>query len=69
MTTISPTQARSNLTFWLRKAAAGEDIGILFRDKVIAIRPISVEAWDKIISKKQEPSGYRKKQKQKSSAS
>jgi antitoxin (DNA-binding transcriptional repressor) of toxin-antitoxin stability system len=69
MTTISPTQARSNLTFWLRKAAAGEDIGILFRDKVIAIRPISVEAWDKVISKKQETSSHRTKQKQKTSAS
>jgi len=29
------------LTFWLRKAATEKGIGILFRDKVIAIRPIS----------------------------
>jgi hypothetical protein len=44
MTTLSPTKARSNLTAWLKKAAAGEDIGILFGDKVIALRPVEVES-------------------------
>ena len=46
MTTLSPTKARSNLTAWLKKAAAGEDIGILFGDKVIALRPVRVESTD-----------------------
>jgi antitoxin (DNA-binding transcriptional repressor) of toxin-antitoxin stability system len=46
MTTLSPTKARSNLTAWLKKAAAGEDIGILFGDKVIALRPVEVESTD-----------------------
>ena len=46
MTTLSPTQARSNLTGWLRKAAAGEEIGILFGDKVISLRPVQVEPAD-----------------------
>jgi hypothetical protein len=46
MTTLSPTKARSNLTAWLKKAAAGEDIGILFGDQVIALRPVEVEATD-----------------------
>ena len=46
MTTLSPTKARSNLTAWLKKAAAGEDIGILFGDKVIALRPVEVESAD-----------------------
>ncbi len=46
MTTLSPTQARSNLTGWLKKAAAGEDIGILYGDKVIALRTVKVEATD-----------------------
>jgi antitoxin (DNA-binding transcriptional repressor) of toxin-antitoxin stability system len=46
MTTLSPTQARRNLTSWLKKAAAGEDIGILYGDKVFAIRPVKVEAND-----------------------
>ena len=44
MTTLSPTQARSNLTGWLKKAAAGEDIGILYGDKVIALRAVKVES-------------------------
>jgi len=46
MTTLSPTQARSNLTAWLKKAASGEDIGILFGDQVIALRPVEVESTD-----------------------
>ena len=46
MTTLSPTKARSNLTAWLKKAAAGEDIGILFGDKVIALRPVEIESTD-----------------------
>jgi hypothetical protein len=46
MTTLSPTKARSNLTAWLKKAAAGEDIGILFGDQIIALRPVEVESTD-----------------------
>lgn len=46
MTTLSPTQARSNLTEWLKKAAQGEDVGILFGSHVIALRPVHVESTD-----------------------
>ena len=46
MTTLSPTQARSNLTAWLKKAAQGEDVGILFGHHVIALRPVEVESTD-----------------------
>jgi antitoxin (DNA-binding transcriptional repressor) of toxin-antitoxin stability system len=46
MTTLSPTKARSNLTQWLQRAAQGEDIGILYGDRVIALRPVEVEATD-----------------------
>lgn len=46
MTTLSPTKARANLTHWLKKASAGEDIGILCGDKVIALRPVRVFAED-----------------------
>jgi antitoxin (DNA-binding transcriptional repressor) of toxin-antitoxin stability system len=46
MTTLSPTQARVNLTSLLKRAANGEDIGILHGDKVIALRPVSVHADD-----------------------
>ncbi len=46
MQTLSPTKARSNLTFWLKAAAAGEDVGILYGDQIIALRPVTVESTD-----------------------
>ncbi len=46
MQTLSPTKARSNLTFWLKAAASGEDVGILYGDQIIALRPVSVESTD-----------------------
>jgi antitoxin (DNA-binding transcriptional repressor) of toxin-antitoxin stability system len=46
MTTLSPTQARVNLTSLLKRAAKGEDIGILHGDQVIALRPITVHSDD-----------------------
>ncbi len=46
MTTLSPTQARVNLSSLLKRAAKGEEIGILHGDKIIALRPVSVHAQD-----------------------
>jgi antitoxin (DNA-binding transcriptional repressor) of toxin-antitoxin stability system len=46
MTTLSPTQARSNLSSLLKRAAKGEDIGILHGDQVIALRPVTVHSDD-----------------------
>jgi antitoxin (DNA-binding transcriptional repressor) of toxin-antitoxin stability system len=46
MTTLSPTKARANLTHWLKRASAGEDVGILCGDKVIALRPVQVFSAD-----------------------
>ena len=46
MTTLSPTQARVNLTSLLKRAAKGEDIGILHGDRVIALRPVKIYADD-----------------------
>jgi antitoxin (DNA-binding transcriptional repressor) of toxin-antitoxin stability system len=53
MTTLSPTKARANLTHWLKKASAGEDIGILCGDKVIALRPVRVFAADSDYAKRE----------------
>jgi len=53
MTTLSPTKARANLTHWLKKASAGEDIGILCGDKVIALRPVRVVAADSDYAKRE----------------
>ena len=46
MQILSPTKARSNLTFWLKAAAGGKDVGILYGDQVIALRPVTVESTD-----------------------
>ena len=46
MTTLSPTQARTNLSSLLKRAAKGEDIGILHGDQVIALRPVTVHSDD-----------------------
>jgi antitoxin (DNA-binding transcriptional repressor) of toxin-antitoxin stability system len=46
VTTLSPTQARVNLSALLKRAANGEDIGILHGDTVIALRPVTVHADD-----------------------
>ncbi len=46
MTTLSPTQARSNLSALLKRAAKGEDIGIFHGDQVIALRPVTVHSDD-----------------------
>lgn len=53
MTTLSPTKARANLTHWLKKASAGEDIGILCGDKVIALRPVKVFSEDSDYAKRE----------------
>jgi len=46
MKTLSVTDARQNLTRWLRAAMNGEDVGILCGDKVVALRPVQVYSED-----------------------
>jgi len=46
MQTLTVTKARQNLGGWLKRAAAGEEIGVIFGDKVIALRPVEVVAAD-----------------------
>ena len=46
MKTLSVTKARSNLSHWLKRAIAGEDLGILYGDKVIALRPVEIYPMD-----------------------
>jgi antitoxin (DNA-binding transcriptional repressor) of toxin-antitoxin stability system len=46
MKMLSPTEARANLTSWLKRAAAGEKIGILCGNKVIALQPVDVQSVD-----------------------
>ena len=46
MVTLSPTEARVNLSSLLRRAAKGEDIGIVHNGKIIALRPVTVHSED-----------------------
>jgi hypothetical protein len=46
MHTLTPTKARSKLILWLKAAAGGKDVGILYGDQVIAFRPVRVESAD-----------------------
>jgi antitoxin (DNA-binding transcriptional repressor) of toxin-antitoxin stability system len=46
MKTLSPTQARANLTRWLDQAIEGQSIGITHKGKVIKLQPVEiVEDW------------------------
>ena len=46
MTTITPTQARVNLSSVLRRALKGDDIGIVVKGQVVALRPVEVLSRD-----------------------
>ena len=46
MTTLTVTEARKNLSGWIRRARAGEEIGIIDGNQIFAIRPVTVTAID-----------------------
>jgi antitoxin (DNA-binding transcriptional repressor) of toxin-antitoxin stability system len=46
MQTLTVTEARKNLSMWLRRAKAGEEIGIVDGADIIALRPVAVTAVD-----------------------
>ena len=48
MKTLTVTEARKNLSGWLRRAKAGEDIGIIEGNRIIALRPVEVTSLDRI---------------------
>jgi len=48
MTTLTVTEARKNLSGWLRRAKAGEEIGIIEGNRIIALRPVEITAVDTI---------------------
>jgi len=46
MKTLSPTQARANMTRWLDQAIAGESIGITHKGRIVKLQPVPVtEDW------------------------
>jgi antitoxin (DNA-binding transcriptional repressor) of toxin-antitoxin stability system len=46
MKTVTVTEAKRNLTRWLRAASGGEDIGIVCGADIIALRRVEVESTD-----------------------
>lgn len=46
MKTLTITEGRGRLGYWLKKATEGEDIGFLCEGKVVALRPVEVVSAD-----------------------
>jgi len=46
MKTLTITEGRGRLGYWLKKAAQGEDIGFMFEGKIVALRPVEVVSAD-----------------------
>ena len=46
MKTLTITEGRGRLGYWLKKAAQGEDIGFMFDGKIVALRPVDVVSTD-----------------------
>ena len=46
MKTLAITTARQKLGYWLKRALAGEDIGIVVEGQVVGLRPVQVISTD-----------------------
>jgi hypothetical protein len=46
MKTLTITEGRGRLGYWLKKAVQGEDVGFMFEGKVVALRPVEVISTD-----------------------
>jgi hypothetical protein len=46
MKTLTITEGRGRLGYWLKKATEGADIGFVFEGKIIALRPVEVISND-----------------------
>lgn len=46
MRTTTITEARANLSSLLRRALAGEEIGIVCNGRIVALRPVGITATD-----------------------
>jgi hypothetical protein len=46
MKTLTITEGRGRLGYWLKKAVQGEDIGFMFEGKIVALRPVQVVSTD-----------------------
>ena len=46
MKTLTVTEGRGRLGYWLKKAAQGHDIGFVVEGKIVALRPVEVTSAD-----------------------
>ncbi len=46
MKTLTITEGRGRLGYWLKKATEGEDVGFMFEGKIVALRPVEVVSTD-----------------------
>ncbi len=46
METLTITEGRGRLGYWLKKAAQGEDIGFVVDGRVVALRPVEIYSAD-----------------------
>ena len=46
MKTLSVTEGRLKLGFWLREALRGRDVGLLIDGRVVGLRPVEVSSDD-----------------------
>jgi hypothetical protein len=46
MKTLTITEGRGRLGYWLKKAVAGDDIGFILGNKIVALRPVEVHSDD-----------------------
>ena len=49
MKTLTITEGRGRLGYWLKKATEGQDIGFVFGGKIIALRPVEVHSGDYVL--------------------
>jgi hypothetical protein len=46
MKTLTITEGRGRLGYWLKKATQGHDIGFVVDGKVVALRPVEINSAD-----------------------
>ena len=46
MKTLTITEGRGQLGYWLKKATEGEDVGFVVEGKIVALRPVEVTSVD-----------------------
>ncbi|MEI6280312.1 MAG: hypothetical protein WCQ16_13175 [Verrucomicrobiae bacterium] len=46
MKTLTITEGRGRLGYWLKRATEGKDVGFVFEGKIVALRPVGVTSDD-----------------------